>query len=72
MSAALLLGAAALLAFALGRGVPILAGAWSMGWLESLRMAARHRRAFETLGGLVLVGTGIYLLNEYFLWIRLP
>ncbi len=58
-------GAALLLAFALGRSVPILLGAWAVGWLESLRALTRHQRAFEIIGGLVMILTGLYLLNEY-------
>ncbi len=56
-----------LLAFALGRSLPILAGAWSMGWLESLAVLSRHQRALEIVGGLVLIGTGLYMLNAYLL-----
>jgi len=64
-------GAALLLAFALGRSIPILLGAWSMGWLESLGPLARHHRLFEILGGIILVLAGLYLLNSYFFWIDL-
>ncbi len=59
-------GGLLLLAFALGRSIPILLGAVAMGWLESLRILTRYQRAFEWLGGLVLILTGLYLLNEYF------
>ncbi len=64
-------GGALLLAFAAGRGVPILLGAWSLGWLESVGGLARHHRVFEVLGRVVLVLTGLYLLNSYFLWVNL-
>ena len=64
-------GAALLLAFALGRSIPILLGAWSIGWLESLGPLARHHRLFEVLGGIVLVLAGLYLMNSYFFWIDL-
>ncbi|RTZ75136.1 MAG: cytochrome C biogenesis protein [Gammaproteobacteria bacterium] len=64
-------GAALLLAFALGRSIPILLGAWSMGWLESLGPLARHHRLFEVLGGIVLVLAGLYLMNSYFFWFDL-
>jgi len=60
-----LFGAGLLLAFALGRSVPILLGAWSMGWLESLQVVGRHHRGFEMMGGIVLILTGLYMLNEY-------
>ncbi len=59
-------GALLLLAFALGRSLPILAGAWSMSWLESLRGFSRHQRGIEILSGVVLILSGLYLLNEYF------
>jgi len=59
-------GFALLLAFALGRGIPIALGAAGMGWLESLRMLARHQKALEVVAGLTLIATGLYLLNEYF------
>jgi len=60
-------GFALLLAFALGRSIPIILGAWSMGWLESLRILARYQRGFETIAGIVLILSGLYLLNEYFI-----
>ena len=60
-----LFGAGLLLAFALGRSIPLLAGAWSLGWLESLQSLARFRRGFEITAGLLLVLTGLYLLAEY-------
>jgi len=59
-------GAALLLAFALGRSIPILLGAWSMGWLESLQVLSRYQRLLEITAGITLVLTGLYLLNEYF------
>lgn len=59
-------GFALLLAFALGRSIPIILGAWSMGWLESLQILSRFQKVFEVLAGIVLVLTGLYLLNEYF------
>ena len=62
----LLYGSALLLAFALGRSIPIMLGAWSMGWLESLRVLSRHQRLLEVAAGVVLILTGLYLLNEYF------
>lgn len=59
-------GFALLLAFATGRSIPVILGAWSMGWLESLQMLARYQKLFEVVAGIVLVLTGLYLLNEYF------
>ncbi len=59
-------GFALLLAFALGRAVPIILGAASIGWIESLKVLARRQKAFEIVGGLTLVASGAYLINEYF------
>jgi cytochrome c-type biogenesis protein len=59
-------GFALLLSFALGRSIPVILGAWSMGWLESLNILSRYQKPFEIVAGVVLVMTGLYLLNEYF------
>ena len=64
-----LYGAALLFSFALGRSLPILLGAWAMSWLESLKVMMRYQRVFEMVGGVVLILTGLYLLNEYTFWI---
>jgi len=64
-----LLGVVLLLAFAVGRAVPLAIGAWSLGWLENLRFVSAYRRVFEILGGLTLVAAGLYMLNAYFFWI---
>jgi cytochrome c-type biogenesis protein len=62
-----LYGVTLLLAFALGRAIPILLGAAAIGWLESLKWLSRSQKVFEILGGLVLILSGLYLLNAYFL-----
>ncbi|MFK5915706.1 MAG: cytochrome c biogenesis protein CcdA, partial [Woeseiaceae bacterium] len=59
-------GFALLLAFALGRSIPVILGAWSMGWLESLKVLSGYQKIFEIIAGIVLVLAGLYLLNEYF------
>jgi len=59
-----------LLAFALGRSIPIIIGAWSMGWLESLNMLSKHQRGLEVIAGITLIITGLYMLNEYFFFIN--
>lgn len=59
-------GLALLLAFAVGRSLPIIFGAFAIGWLESLRSLSRYQRAFEIIGALTLIGSGLYFLNEYF------
>lgn len=64
-------GFALLLAFALGRSIPIILGAWSMGWLESLSVLSRYQKSFETIAGIVLILAGLYMLNEYFFLIDL-
>lgn len=60
------LGATILLAFAIGRAIPIGLGAWAMGWLETLKPLARYQRAFDVAGGVLLVLAGLYMLNAYF------
>src|SRR5262245_48677240 len=62
-------GAILLLAFALGRAIPIATGSITMGWLESLDGLAAYSRAFEILGGVLLIVSGLYMLNAYFFWV---
>lgn len=57
------LGAVLLVAFALGRAVPIALGAFALGWLENLKSISRYRRGFEIAGGLTLIFMGFYMLN---------
>jgi cytochrome c-type biogenesis protein len=64
-----LLGVVLLLAFALGRAVPLAVGASAMSWLENLNGLARYRRAFEIAGGLTLIVMGLYMLNAMLFWI---
>jgi cytochrome c-type biogenesis protein len=61
-------GAVLLLAFAIGRAVPIMLGAVAVGWLESLHALSRSQRAFDIVGGIVLMLMGLYMLNAYFIW----
>jgi cytochrome c-type biogenesis protein len=63
------IGAALLLAFAVGRSLPVAIGAVSIGWLENLRGLDSYRRAFETVGGLTLILSGLYMLNAYYFWL---
>ena len=67
--AAPLLGAALLLAFALGRAIPIALGAWAFGWFEHLKFLSRYQRAFEFAGAATMILSGLYMLNAYFFWI---
>lgn len=60
-------GVALLLAFALGRTMPILIGAVAIGWLEHLTWLRPWHRRFEIAGGVLLILSGLYLLNAYLL-----
>ncbi len=59
-------GFSLLFAFAVGRSIPILLGSWSMGMLESMSVFVKYQKGFEAVAGVVLIITGLYLLNEYF------
>lgn len=61
-----LFGALLLLAFAVGRAIPILLGGWAVGALEQLKFLSRHQRVFEVVGGVLLVLAGLYMLNAFF------
>jgi cytochrome c-type biogenesis protein len=60
------LGLSLLLAFAVGRVIPVVLGAAAIGWLENLKPLGRYHRAFEIAGGIVLILAGLYMLNAYF------
>lgn len=64
-----LFGLVLMLAFALGRAVPIIIGAMAVGWLQSLRGLVRHQKAFEIICAVFLILSGVYMLNAYFLFI---
>ena len=68
-AASLKFGISLLVAFALGRAIPILLGGWAIGALESLKPLARYQRAFEIVGAIVLVVMGVYMLNAFFIWV---
>jgi len=61
-------GAALLFAFALGRSIPIILGAWSMDALESLTFFHQWQRLFEKIAGITLILVGIFMFNEYFIF----
>ncbi len=62
-------GVLLLLAFAIGRAVPIFLGGWAVGTLEAMKPLGRFRRSFEVSAGVVLVLMGLYMLNAFFLFI---
>tara|TARA_R110002167_G_scaffold54239_8_gene154599 strand:+ start:698 stop:1369 length:672 start_codon:yes stop_codon:yes gene_type:complete len=62
-------GGLLLFAFAVGRVIPLAIGAISIGWLENLQAVGRWRRSFEIMGGITLIAVGLYLLNEYYVWV---
>ena len=64
-----LFGATLLLAFALGRAVPIILGAWAVGWLEGLKSLQHSQKVFEIMGAVLLIRSGFYMLNAYFFFI---
>jgi len=59
-------GAALLLAFGVGRAVPVLMGAIAVSWLKSMSSMGKFNRIFEVVGGLLLILSGLYMLNAYF------
>ncbi|HLQ25652.1 MAG TPA: cytochrome c biogenesis protein CcdA [Acidiferrobacterales bacterium] len=61
-----LFGVALLLAFALGRAIPIILGAVTIGWLQSLKVLGQYQKAFEIIGAIILLLSGLYMLNAYF------
>jgi cytochrome c-type biogenesis protein len=58
-------GVALLLAFGVGRSVPVLIGALGVSWLESLTPVARYHKLIEILGGITFIATGLYLIYQY-------
>ena len=59
-------GMALLLAFAIGRAVPISLGMGAIGWSERFQTLTRYRHAVEIMGGIILILTGLYMLNAYY------
>jgi cytochrome c-type biogenesis protein len=64
-----LFGAILLLAFSLGRAVPIAVGAWAAGWLENLAFLSKYQKGFEIAGAVTLIVSGLYMLNAYYFWL---
>jgi len=63
------LGVVLLLAFALGRAVPLAVGAFAVSWVENLNGLSRYRRGFEIAGGVTLIVMGLYMLNAVLFWL---
>ena len=68
-SASAVVGALLLLAFALGRAIPIALGTSVIGWAERFPAVGRYQRWLDIGGGVLLILAGLYLLNAYFFWI---
>jgi len=64
-------GFSLLFAFALGRGIPVIIGAWSMGMLESMQFFSQYQKPIEKIAGIVLILSGLYFLNQYFFLVNL-
>lgn len=62
-------GAALLLAFSVGRAVPVALGALAVGWLENLNILTKYQKGFEVAGAVTLIASGLYMLNAYYFWI---
>lgn len=63
-----LFGAAMLTSFAIGRAIPLALAAAAMEWIEQMKPLGRFRRTFELAGSVLLMLTGLYLLNGYFVF----
>ncbi len=64
-----LFGVLLVLAFGVGRAIPVVLGASAMGWLEGRAGWTRCERGLQIAGGLVLILSGLYLLNAYFFFV---
>ncbi len=58
-------GFALLLAFGIGRSVPIALSAMGMSWLKSLERLQHVQKALAMVAGVALTLTGFYLLGDY-------
>ena len=58
-------GFALLLAFGVGRSVPILLSAMGIGWLKSLNRLQPAQNALAMVAGITLTLTGFYLIGDY-------
>lgn len=68
-SASVLIGILLLLAFAIGRAIPVALGTSAIGLAERFPAVRKCQPWLDIAGGLLLVLAGGYLLNAYFFWI---
>ncbi|HXG29106.1 MAG TPA: cytochrome c biogenesis protein CcdA [Nevskiales bacterium] len=61
-----LFGAAMLTSFAIGRAIPLALAAAALERIEHMKPLGRYQRAFELTGSILLMLTGLYLLNGWF------
>ena len=47
-------------------GLGALLGAVAVGWLESFSVLKHYQKVFEIIGGVLLILSGLYMLNAYF------
>lgn len=59
-------GAFVMLAFAVGRAVPIVLGGLVIGSVKYLKFFNRSQQLFNVIGGMLLMVPGLYLLNAYY------
>ena len=61
-----LFGAAMLTSFAIGRAIPLALAAAALERIEHMKPLGRYQRTFELTGSILLMLTGLYLLNGWF------
>ncbi|OYY48338.1 MAG: cytochrome C biogenesis protein [Methylophilales bacterium 28-44-11] len=59
-------GALVMLAFAVGRAIPIALGAVAISSVKHLKVFSRYQQLFNVIGGVLLIASGLYLLNAYY------
>ena len=59
-------GGALLLAFAIGRSIPVAIGAFGMSWLENFKVLSNNQRFFEVFSGALLILAGLYVIRQYY------
>ncbi len=59
-------GALVMLAFAFGRAIPIALGAVAISSIKHLKVFSHYQQLFNVVGGVLLIISGLYLLNAYY------